>query len=216
MSNLKQAIKQNYLKCVQDPSYFINQFCIIQHPQRGKIKFKLYPFQEDVLKAYREHDYNVVLKSRQLGISTLSAAYSLWTMLFHNDKNVLCIATTKDTAKNLVTKVRIMYDGLPHWLKTQIVENNKLSLTFKNGSQIKAIASNESAGRSEALSLLILDEAAFIEKIDTIWTAAQQTLATGGQCIAVSTPNGIGNWYHSTWIRAESKENAARSYENLG
>ena len=203
MSNLKQAIKQNYLKCVKDPTYFINQYCIIQHPQRGKIKFKLYPFQKDVLKEYQEHDYNVVLKSRQLGISTLSAAYSLWLMLFHNDKNVLCIATTKDTAKNLVTKVRIMYDNLPAWLKTAIIENNKLSLRFKNGSQIKAIASNESAGRSEALSLLILDEAAFIEKIDTIWTAAQQTLATGGQCLAISTPNGVGNWFHKTWLDAK-------------
>ena len=203
MSNLKQAIKQQYLKCVQEPAYFINKFCIIQHPQRGKIKFELYPFQEDVLKQYQESNYNIVLKSRQLGISTLSAAYSLWLMLFHNDKNVLCIATAKDTAKNLVTKVRIMYDGLPHWLKTQIVENNKLSLVFKNGSQIKAIASNESAGRSEALSLLILDEAAFIERIDTIWTAAQQTLATGGSCLAISTPNGVGNWFHKTWLDAK-------------
>ena len=208
MSNLKQAIKVNYLKCVQDPSYFINQYCTIQHPQRGKIKFKLYDFQYDVLKAYQENDYNVVLKSRQLGISTLSAAYALWMMLFHNDKNVLCIATTKDTAKNIVTKVRIMYDGLPSWLKTQIVENNKLSLVFKNGSQIKALASTESAGRSEALSLLILDEAAFIDKIDTIWTASQQTLATGGQCLAISTPNGVGNWFHKTWLDATDGINA--------
>ena len=207
MSDIKQAIKQNYLKCVQEPSYFINQFCTIQHPQRGKIKFQLYPFQFDVLKEYEKNDYNVILKSRQLGISTLSAAYALWMMLFQNDKNVLCIATTKDTAKNLVTKVRIMYDGLPSWLKTQIVENNKLSLIFKNGSQIKALASTESAGRSEALSLLILDEAAFIDKIDTIWTAAQQTLATGGQCLAISTPNGVGNWFHKTWIDAKDGVN---------
>ena len=202
MSNLKQAIKKEYVKCVQDSSYFINKFCVIQHPQRGKIKFELYPFQEEVLKIYQEESYNVILKSRQLGISTLTAAYSLWMMLFQNDKNVLCIATAKDTAKNLVTKVRIMYDNLPSWLKTQIIENNKLSLTFKNGSQIKAIASNESAGRSEALSLLILDEAAFIERIDTIWTAAQQTLATGGDCLAISTPNGVGNWFHKTWVDA--------------
>ena len=208
MSNLKQAIKVNYLKCVQDPSYFINQYCTIQHPQRGKIKFKLYDFQYDVLKAYQENDYNIILKSRQLGISTLSAAYALWMMLFHNDKNVLCIATTKDTAKNIVTKVRIMYDGLPSWLKTQIIENNKLSLVFKNGSQIKALASTESAGRSEALSLLILDEAAFIDKIDTIWTASQQTLATGGQCLAISTPNGVGNWFHKTWLDATDGINA--------
>ena len=207
MSDIKQAIKQNYLRCVQEPSYFINQFCTIQHPQRGKIKFQLYPFQFDVLKEYEKNDYNVILKSRQLGISTLSAAYALWMMLFQNDKNVLCIATTKDTAKNIVTKVRIMYEGLPSWLKTQIVENNKLSLIFKNGSQIKALASTESAGRSEALSLLILDEAAFIDKIDTIWTAAQQTLATGGQCLAISTPNGVGNWFHKTWIDAKDGVN---------
>ena len=207
MSDLKQAIKQNYVKCAKDPSYFINQYCTIQHPQRGKIKFKLYPFQYDVLNEYQNNDYNVILKSRQLGISTLSAAYSLWMMLFQNDKNILVIATAKDTAKNLITKVRIMYEGLPAWLKTAIVENNKLSLIFKNGSQIKAIASNESAGRSEALSLLILDEAAFIEKIDTIWTAAQQTLATGGRCLAISTPNGVGNWFHKTWQDAENKVN---------
>ena len=203
MSDLKQAIKQNYLKCAKEPSYFINQFCTIQHPQRGKIKFKLYPFQFDVLDEYQNNDYNVILKSRQLGISTLSAAYSLWMMLFQNDKNILVIATTKDTAKNLITKVRVMYEALPAWLKTAIVENNKLSLVFKNGSQIKAIASNESAGRSEALSLLILDEAAFIEKIDVIWTAAQQTLATGGRCLAISTPNGVGNWFHKTWVDAK-------------
>ena len=207
MSDLKQAIKQNYVKCAQDPSYFINQYCTIQHPQRGKIKFKLYPFQYDVLKEYQGHDYNVILKSRQLGISTLSAAYSLWMMLFQNDKNILVIATSKDTAKNLITKVRIMYEALPAWLKTAIVENNKLSLIFKNGSQIKAIASNESAGRSEALSLLIIDEAAFIDKIDTIWTAAQQTLATGGQCLAISTPNGVGNWFHKTWQDAKDGAN---------
>ena len=202
MSNLKQAIKKEYVKCVQDSSYFINKFCVIQHPQRGKIKFELYPFQEEVLKIYQKESYNIILKSRQLGISTLTAAYSLWMMLFQNDKNVLCIATAKDTAKNLVTKVRIMYDNLPSWLKTAIIENNKLSLRFKNGSQIKAIASNESAGRSEALSLLILDEAAFIERIDVIWTAAQQTLATGGDCLAISTPNGVGNWFHKTWVDA--------------
>ena len=142
------------------------------------------------------------MKSRQLGISTLSAAYSLWLMLFHNDKNVLCIATTKDTAKNLVTKVRIMYDNLPAWLKTAIIENNKLSLRFKNGSQIKAIASNESAGRSEALSLLILDEAAFIDKIDTIWTATQHTLANGCLWLANATPYGLGNWFHITWLES--------------
>ena len=205
--NIKQVIKREYLKCVQDPVHFMRKYCTIQHPQRGKMKFDLYPFQEDCLKQFHTNRYNIILKSRQLGISTLSAGYSLWMILFHADKNVLVIATGKDTAKNLVTKVRVMFDGLPKWLQTETEEINKLSLRFTNGSQIKAIASNESAGRSEALSLLILDEAAFIEKVDEIWTAAQQTLATGGDCIVLSTPNGVGNWFHQQWVGAEDGTN---------
>jgi len=103
----------------------------------------------------------------------------------------------------LVTKVRVMHANLPSWLKQKCVEDNKLSLRYKNGSQIKAVASGDEAGRSEALSLLVLDEAAFIDKIDGIWAAASQTLSTGGQCLALSTPNGVGNWFHKTWMDAE-------------
>ena len=205
--DLKQAIQREYLKCAQDPVHFMRKYCTIQHPTKGKIKFDLYDFQENMLTEFKNNRYNIILKSRQLGISTLSAGYSLWTMLFHNDKNVLVIAKDKDTAKNLVTKVRVMYSALPQWLKTNVDEDNKLSLRLGNGSQIKAIAANESAGRSEALSLLIIDEAAFIDKVDTIWTAAQQTLATGGDCIALSTPNGVGNWFHQQWVGAESGDN---------
>jgi len=205
--DLKQAIQREYLKCASDPVHFMRKYCTIQHPTKGKVKFDLYPFQEKCLTEFKDNRYNIILKARQLGISTLSAGYSLWLMLFHNDKNILVIATGKETAKNLVTKVRVMYEGLPQWLKTGTEEINKLSLRFKNGSQIKAIASNESAGRSEALSLLIIDEAAFIDRIDTIWTAAQQTLSTGGGCIALSTPNGVGNWFHKQWLGAEEGTN---------
>ena len=207
MSDLKQAIQREYLKSASDPVHFMRKYCTIQHPTKGKVKFDLYPFQEKCLTEFKDNRYNIILKARQLGISTLSAGYALWLMLFHNDKNILVIATGKDTAKNLVTKVRVMYDGLPQWLKTNTEEVNKLSIRFANGSQIKAIASNESAGRSEALSLLIIDEAAFIDRIDTIWTAAQQTLSTGGGCIALSTPNGVGNWFHKQWLGAEEGTN---------
>jgi len=206
-TDFKKVIQQEYLKCVKDPIHFMRKYCTIQHPKKGKVKFDLYPFQERCLTDFKEERYNIILKARQLGISTLSAGFSLWTMLFQNDKNILVIATGKDTAKNLVTKVRVMYDGLPTWLKTGTEEINKLSIRFTNGSQIKAIASNESAGRSEALSLLIIDEAAFIDKIDEIWTAAQQTLATGGDAIVLSTPNGVGNWFHQQWVGAEDGTN---------
>ena len=201
---LKEIIRDEYKKCVQDPIHFMRKYCIIQHPTQGKIYFNLYPFQEDALTQLSNNRYNIVLKSRQLGISTLSAGYALWKMLFKSDFNALVIATKQDVAKNLVTKVRVMHENLPKWLRGEVLEDNKLSLKLTNGSQIKAISSKGDAGRSEALSLLIFDEAAFIDKIDDIWTAAQQTLATGGDCIALSTPNGVGNWFHKQWVDAEA------------
>ena len=206
--DIKKIIAQEYLKCGRDPAYFMKKYCYIQHPTRGRILFNLYPFQGKVLHLFRDHQYIITLKSRQLGISTLAAAYSLWLMLFHKDKNVLALATTQATARNLVTKTMFMYDQLPKWLKIPALEKNKLSLRLKNGSKITAKSSNADAARSEAVSLLLIDEAAFIDNIEETFTAAQQTLATGGQCMALSTPNGIGNWFHQTWEKAESGENS--------
>ena len=206
--NFKELIKQEYVRCAREPDYFMRKYCFIQHPQRGRVLFNLYPFQAKVLTLFRDNPYNIVLKSRQLGISTLSAGYSLWLMMFHKDKNILCIATKQETAKNMVTKVSFMYDNLPSWLKgSKPLEDNKLSLKLPNGSQIKAVSAAGDAGRSEAVSLLIIDEAAFIDSIGEIWASAQQTLATGGGAIVLSTPYGTGNWFHRTWVDAESGEN---------
>jgi len=205
--DLKSIIRQEYLKCAQDPAHFMKKYCNIQHPQRGRVLFNLYPFQEKTLHLFRDNPYSIILKSRQLGISTLSAGYSLWMMLFQKDKNILCIATKQETARNMVTKVKFMYDNLPSWLKIPADENNKLSLRLNNGSQIKATSASSDAGRSEAVSLLLIDEAAFIDQIGEIWASAQQTLATGGGAIVLSTPYGTGNWFHKTWVSAENKEN---------
>jgi hypothetical protein len=205
--SLKDIIAEEYKKCAVDPIHFMKKYCMIQHPVRGKIPFHLFPFQEKTLTQFANNRFNIVLKSRQTGISTLSAGYALWKMIFNSDFNVLVIATKQDVAKNLVTKVRVMHELLPSWLKGGSMEDNKLSLRLHNGSQIKAIASSPDAGRSEALSLLIFDEAAFIDDIDEIWVAAQSTLSTGGSCIALSTPNGVGNWFHQTWLGAEESRN---------
>lgn len=206
---LKEIIKQEWVRCAQDPVYFMKKYYWIQHPQRGRIQFNLYPFQEKVLTQIQKNEYTIINKSRQLGISTLASAYALWLMLFNKDKNILCIATKQETAKNMVTKVRFAYDSLPKWLKSgdKPSENNKLSLKLNNGSQIKAVGATADAGRSEAVSFLIIDEAAFIEGIDEIFASAQQTLATGGQCLALSTPYGTGNWFHKSFTKAQNKEN---------
>jgi len=205
--DIKQIIREEYLKCASNPAHFMRKYCYIQHPQRGRIMFNLYPFQDKVLNLWKDNPYDIILKSRQLGISTLVAGYSLWLMLFQQDKNVLCIATKQETAKNMVTKVKFMFENLPSWLKITAEENNKLTLRLSNGSQVKAVSAAGDAGRSEAVSLLIIDEAAFIEGIGEIWASAQQTLATGGGAIVLSTPYGTGNWFHQTWVKAEAGEN---------
>lgn len=206
--NIKEIIRQEYKNCLQNVPHFIKKYVQIEHPQRGRIPFNLFLFQEKVTNLFRNNNkYIVINKSRQLGVSTLVAAYALWLMLFNENKNVLVIATKQDTAKNMITKVRFMYNNLPKWLKLPTIEDNKLSLKLNNNSQIKAVSAAGDSGRSEAVSLLIIDEAAFIEDIDEIFPSAQQTLATGGACIVISTPKGVGNWFHSTFAQAELGEN---------
>lgn len=207
--NYKALIEKEYMKCLKSPQYFIKTYCYIQHPIRGKILFGLYPYQDEAISDFEQFNFNIILKGRQIGISTAAACYALWLMVFHGDKNVLVIATKQETAKNLITKVKYAFDNLPVWLRLECVEAHKLGLKFANGSAIKASTASEDAGRSEALSLLILDEAAFIKNVDSIWIAALPTLATGGNAILISTPNGVGNFFHQTWekaIRGEKDE----------
>lgn len=204
--NIREVAKKEFIKCAEDANYCFGTYCNIQHPTKRKIKFKLYPFQEDTLNQFIQNSYNIILKSRQMGISTLVAAYSLWKMMFISDYKVLVIATNQSVARNIVKKVQVMYEGLPVWLRPQFKEMNRLGMTLKNGSEIKAVSSSSSAARSEAVSLLIIDEAAFIDNLRDIWASAKLTLATGGDCILLSTPNGVGNLFHSLWKKAEEGE----------
>jgi uncharacterized protein YeaC (DUF1315 family) len=175
---------------------------------RGSIPFDLYDFQEEALKDFKDNRFSVILKARQLGISTTVAAYVAWLMLFHKDKNVLVVATKLGTAANLVKKIKAIHKNLPAWLKiSDIAIDNRNSFELSNGSMVKASSTSGDAGRSEALSLLVIDEAAFVEGIDELWAGLYPTLSTGGRCIALSTPNGVGNWFHKTYTEAEENKN---------
>ena len=204
----KQEIVKEILKSGKDPVYFINNYCRISHPMRGLITFKTYPYQDDLLNDFNDYRFNIILKARQLGISTITAAYCVWMMLFHRDKNVLVMATKFGTASNLVKKVKAMMKNIPPWIRiSNIKVDNRSSFELQNGSQIKATSTSGDAGRSEALSLLVIDEAAHVEGLNELWTGLYPTLSTGGRCIALSTPNGVGNWFHKTYVDAENMEN---------
>jgi len=203
----KQIIKE-VVTCGKDPVYFINTYCKIPHPGKGLIPFKTYDFQKHLVENLALHRFLICLKARQLGISTISAAYIAWLVLFHRDKNVLIAATKLATAANLVRKVKTILKNLPQWLKiSELTVDNKNSIELSNGSQVKASSTSVDAGRSEALSLLVIDEAAHIENLRDLWTGLYPTISTGGRCLAISTPNGVGDWFHETYVGAESNQN---------
>jgi len=203
----KQKVKE-ILKCGKDPAYFLKTYARISHPMHGLILFDTYDFQDELLQDFNDYRFNVILKARQLGISTITAGYIVWLMLFHRDKSILVMATKFATAGNLVKKVKGVMRNLPEWLKIASIDvDNRTSFELSNGSTIKAASTSGDAGRSEALSLLVLDEAAHIEGLEELWTGLYPTLSTGGRCIALSTPNGVGNWFHKTCTDAEANAN---------
>lgn len=207
VSNKKRQVKE-IVKCGKEPLHFINRYVKIQHPERGTISFDTYPFQDDCVNNFIDNRFNVIVKSRQLGLSTLVAAYAVWLAIFYKDKNILVIATKLAVAMNFIKKVKVALRSLPPWLLLpEIVGNNKQSIEFSNGSTIKAIPTSEDAGRSEALSLLIIDEAAFVRNFDDLWMGLYPTLSTGGRAIVLSTPNGVGGQYYDLYMKAAAGEN---------
>ena len=108
----KQQVAE-ILKCGKDPSYFLKTYARIAHPLHGLILFNTYDFQDVLLQDFNDYRFNVILKARQLGISTVTAGYIVWMMLFHRDKNILVMATKFATAGNLVKKVKSIMKNLP-------------------------------------------------------------------------------------------------------
>jgi len=204
----KKEMMREIVKCGKNPSYFIDNYAKISHPQKGLIPFRLFPYQRDCLEEFEQFRFNVILKARQLGISTITAAYIAWLMMFHKEKTVVVVATKLSTATNLVKKVKTIMKNLPDWVQiSKVSVDNRTSFELSNGSVIKASSTSGDAGRSEALSLLVIDEAAYVEGLSELWSGLYPTLSTGGRCIALSTPNGVGNWFHKTYTDAEQQAN---------
>lgn len=190
-------------KCANDVVYFVKKYCKIQHPVKGEIPFELYPYQENMLRSFAGERLTVVLSARQTGKSQTSAAFLLWFATFHFDKTILIASNKNDNAMEMIFRIRFMYERLPRWLKAGVNDDgwNKHSIGFDNGSRIHSTATSENAGRGMSISLLFLDEFAFVR--DTVqqefWTSMAPTLATGGSCIICSTPNGDYNLFAQTW-----------------
>lgn len=193
---------------VQKDIFFFSTFANVVHPIRGKTQFLLYPYQKSVLYNFLKHRFNIILKFRQAGVTELIALYCLWLASYQPNKKINIISIKDIVAKKVLKKIKYMYKNLPEHLQVPIINGRTGELgtssviEFENGSFIESIPTSEEAGRSESLTLLVIDEAAIVRWASSIWAASFPTLSTGGSAILNSTPFGIGNFYHSKWVEA--------------
>ena len=198
-------LKAEIEKCRNDAAYFIKNYVYITHPVRGRVKFDLYRFQERIINEFGSHRFNLMRKFRQAGATTICAAYALWYIIFNKDKNVMVVSIGDRESRDFLDRAVQMYDDLPKWLKPMEVERNKHVIKLSTGSKIKSQPAG--AGRGESVSLLIVDEAAFIDKMTEFWMAIYPTLSTGGSAFILSTVNGMANLYYELYHDAELGKN---------
>ena len=204
----KEQLLDEFKRCAEDPIYFLSKYIKVTHPVRGLVPFNLYPFQHRIVQCLEDNRFNILRKFRQAGCTTIAAAYSLWMIIFQKHKQVVILSKGDTEATEVLDRIKLMYDELPGFLKPGITDDNKHTLKLKTGSVIKSRPSGKQSGRSLAGSFLIIDEAAFIEAIDTIWAAVYPIISTGGRAFVLSTVNGVGNWYHDVYEASVNGKNS--------
>lgn len=185
-------------RCRDDFEYFARK-CIIVHPDHGKLYFEPYEYQLKMADAIINNRFVLGKLARQSGKTTIVAAIILWYALFFSDKSIMLLAHKADGARNILRRIQIMYEHLPKWLKTPVVEWNKGSVEFSNGSWIQAAATGPDAGRGESISLLYLDEFAIVHRRmqQEFMTSVYPTVTSGHntKVVITTTPKGFEAFY---------------------
>jgi hypothetical protein len=182
LTNITKEELATLAAVTKDPLLF-SKYVYVVHPVRGKVHFDLYPYQKSVLYNFVKERFNIILKFRQAGITELISLYCLWLTMYHPNKKVNIISIKDTTAKKVLKKIKYMYKNLPWYLRTPIINGragefgNSSSMEFENGSFIESLTTSTEAGRSESLSLLVIDEAAIVRWANQIWAAAFPTLS---------------------------------------
>jgi Terminase RNaseH-like domain/Terminase large subunit, T4likevirus-type, N-terminal len=214
---------EEYLRCAKDPIHFINNHCKVVHIDKGVVPFKLWPYQEDMVRHFHGMDSNGVvhpdwrfsltLASRQLGKTVTSAAYILWFTLFNSDKTSVILGNKASLAREILDRIKLMYEYLPKWMKPGIVEWNKGRIKLENNSQIITGATSASAGRGLSIALLYLDELSFVNRsiVEEFWTSTYPTISSGNESkvLISTTPNGY-DFFYKLWKESEEGINEFR------
>lgn len=181
-TNITPEQLKTLVRVMKDP-FFFSTFCYVINPVLGMVKFSLYPFQRAVLYQFMKNRFNIILKFRQAGITELISMYCLWLAMYHPNKKINIISIKDTVAKKVLKKIKFMYKNLPSYLQEPIINGRTgefgsvSTIEFANGSVIESIPTSDQAGRSESLSLLVIDEAAIVRWASTIWASAFPTLS---------------------------------------
>lgn len=203
---------------VTGPMYFIENFMYIQHPIQGRQKISLYDFQYGLIENYHKYRKSINMISRQMGKTTVAAGYLLWYAMFVDDSTILIASNKYDGAQEIMHRVRYAYESVPDHIRAGAKSYNKRSIDFDNGSRIVATTTTENTGRGMSLSLVYLDEFAFVEPniAKEFWTSLSPTLSTGGKCIITSTPNTDEDQFADIWFGANKMVDANGNERETG
>ena len=211
--------EREWRKCApntQDPAklldgfiYFAENYWFIRHPEKGRIKFELFEAQIETVQSWLNHRYSLILKARQIGFSTLLAAFAFWLTFFFADRPVLMLSRTEREAVKLLGKSKYGYQFLPEWMKYRggPVNQTMTTMQFTNNSYIESLPSASDPARGESAFLVVVDELAFLPNSEEAWGAIEPVADVGGRIIMLSTANGEGNLFHRLWGEAISGNN---------
>lgn len=164
----KEQIEER-IKCTQDPIYFIEKYMKIVHVDRGLVPFELYDFQKNLLRSYIDNRFTIAKLPRQVGKSTVTISYILWTVLFGPMQNIAILANKAATARDILAKLQLAYEFIPLWMQQGIVAWNKGSIELENGSKVIAAATASSAARGSSYNCVSGDSIIKV-KLDGIET----------------------------------------------
>lgn len=189
------------MRCIDDPLFFIERFVKIQHPLKGAVPFQPYPFQVEIIKAFHEHRFSIALTARQMGKTSCAAAFLLWKAMFTPDTTILIVANKQVQALEIMTRIKYAYENLPNHIRAGATKYNEGEIKFDNGSRIVSRATSNDAGRGLSITLLYMDEFAFVapNKASVFFTSIQPVLSTGGSCIITSTPKSDEDQFAQIW-----------------
>jgi hypothetical protein len=199
-----------FMKCKEDPVYFARNHVKIVNVDQGLIPFKMYDFQEKLIKNFHGNRFNICKMPRQTGKSTTVVSYLLHYAVFNDNVNIGILANKASTARELLERLQTAYENLPRWMQQGIIAWNKGSLTLENGSKIIAASTSASAVRGMSFNIIFLDEFAFIPNhiADDFFSSVYPTISSGKstKVIIVSTPKGMNHFYR-LWHDAERGKN---------